>query len=339
MGYLKKTDGTPIRDTEGNLIYDTEGIDNVMVSDSGSGVDALPSTSISLSLAESGAAVDSVAAVDNSVLIPITDSAAAVDIIRVLGVLYDTKGAPLFDTLGRPLFDTGADFVGVQVADSASGSDTLNLAAALGLTETGTGADVTGDASVQALVADSVAASDTLSATIYVSLAETGLGAELVSYLVSAITISDVFVGTDIAVVGTESSKAVADLGSGTELLPITVSCPLTDSGSGVDSIAQLLNSFLLIETAGATENLTAQVVSYVKTIVEAGTGASTIGVSAAIVVSDIGAASDVISQVLSRLSISDAGSGVDVAIMATPRGSVRVTFTAFRPKVEFSAS
>lgn len=244
--------------------------------------------------------------------------ALSIDISAASGsVLQDTKGSTLFDTKGDPLETTA----GVRtIADSGSGSDSFV------------------GATIAAAVADVGVGTDALVPLSLFSLADSGVGAEIIAYLSSSPVITDAAVGEDVVALQTEEQKVILDQGVGAELIAaLSVSLSVSDSGSGADVVAQILNNIIIAETLSGTENLTAQVVTYVKTLVESGNAIEVIGNAVSITVADAGAAVDLVSQVMAQVPVTQTGVGVDTVVMATPMGRVTVTFKVTKPQVIFT--
>lgn len=163
---------------------------------------------------------------------------------------------------------SGGGATNVNVSDSAAGSDTAGIAAALSSADAGSGADTSavtastaqtdsGSGSDAATIAPSIAPTDssaggdasTINAAAGVS--DSGAGADSTAISV-ALELSDSGVGSDAVSVDQVVSVSVSDSGSGSDAAALVVTLDTTDAGVGGDAADPAVSPSLTDGAVGA---------------------------------------------------------------------------------------
>jgi len=283
------------------------------------------------------------------------------DIVFVDQIAFLSDNSYYFWQLEREVFFSIPSSVIIKtISDLSVGVDSINqITNSLQISDTGTGVDGFSNLSATALVDDTSVAIDNniISASLTVSdvssaadsisnilnsciVSDNSVANDIANILVSAL-VSDVGAGVDLVSVLTETLKTVTDISTSSDnitIAPITLS--VSDQVVGNDIISSILNILQVQDSSVATE-----VINILQTklvlIQDTGIANDVVNISASVVVNDIGQASDVISQVLNSLSISDSASAVENVIATDinllPHGKVSISFSIKIPNVNFN--
>lgn len=123
-------------------------------------------------------------------------------------------------------------------------------------------------------------------------------------------TVAEAGTGVD-AIAQLLASFILVDTGAGADqLAPILASLVLSDSGVGSDSLTQLVASLVLAES-GAGNDLVAQILANL-TIADSGTGIDSALALILIAIADSGIGADTMAQILANLAVAESGTGGD---------------------------
>lgn len=200
----------------------------VPLSDSALGAESLTAT-VTAPLADSGAGAEAVAL--NTVQVSVTDTASGSELQSVqvtLSAIADTA--------------SGSDSVSVQ---QGGGPTTISVS------DSASGQEVVAIGPISPAVADTASGAQSVQVTVPLAISDSGAGAELVSALVSA-SLTDAASGTETPT-ATIGGVLPADGASGSEALALgTVAIPLNDGASAADAVTLLVQPSVAESALGA---------------------------------------------------------------------------------------
>jgi len=228
--------------------------------------------------------------------------------------------ANLAVALGVSDSGTGADSTAESVAfalqDSGAGADTVSLLIAVfkSISDSGVGSDVLFNIGAGLSVPDSIAGSDTLAASVALAIQDAGSGADTVSVLSEVLkSIIDSATGTD-AVSNIAVSLAAQDSGAGVDSLNIAVTLAAQDSGAGADFVSVVTETLKSIADSGAGVDVVSGIAALLP-ISETATGTDSQTIAISVSLADAGAGVDVVSAIQQALkSVADSMLGADAA-------------------------
>lgn len=258
------------------------GAQEIAVTDSGAGADALAGLGVSLGLSDSGTGTE---AFGGAAALAAADSGTAADALAQL-------------------------LAALAVADSGSGSDAPgDIAAGVPAVETGSGSDALTQLLAELSVQDSGGGSDGASVAVTLSVADSGGGIDATLKLVLA-AVADSGVGVD-AVQQIAVTLAVGETGVGSDAPSVVASILVADVGTVEDAVSVLSEAMKEIAESGAgVDAVSSPLVSV--TVAESGSGADGATVSVLLAVADVGSGLDalsVLSEAIKQVAENAAGS------------------------------
>jgi hypothetical protein len=246
-----------------------DGENDVALSDTGTGVDALTLTA-TVALTDTADAVD---AVSVAVAASLADTASAADALAVLSDAVPPPGAWFLSPFAELPFAAPAPWEGglnkgvivlevwtsppavtaqsVSLTDTATADDSLSVTAAVPLADTASAADgLTVTASLT--LADTATAADVLARTITVALSDTATGTDLLT-VAAAVPLPDTATAVDELSVAGSSNPSLTELATGADVLSVTAVTSMADTASAVDALT-IAVQVTLADTAVAVE-------------------------------------------------------------------------------------
>jgi hypothetical protein len=268
------------------LVYINNGAETVLASSSGLTISS--GTTYTLRLEVEGTAIRGY--VDGTLRVSATHSALTAGPPGLAG--YGGNNSGTYATQWSAA-DLGGGASQIDVSDTAAGSDALNLAAALGLADAGSGVDAPGN------LAASLARTDA------------GSGVDVLAQVLAALGLADAGSGVDV-LGNLAASVPVGDSGSGADSPGVVVTLSVSDAGGGVDVLALLTEAIKQVADSGGGADAVLPP-GVVLAVVDAGSGADSPGVMVALSVSDAGSAAELIAVLAAVLvSVLDAGSAAE---------------------------
>lgn len=196
------------------------------------------------------------------------------------------------------------------VAESATGTESIAITVALGIADTGSGADGPSGATASLATADSGTGADALAQLLAsLSVTDSGSGADTPDNIAASLAVDDSGAGADGPAISV--ALAIADTGAGADEILQLVLIAIADAGAAVDSLDSITVTFAIDDTAAGSEAL---IVAATVNVADAGGGADAVSIltEAIIQIADNGAGVDAIVSPLVSLSVVDAATGAD---------------------------
>ena len=297
---------------------------SVLVSDAGQGADDLLN-SILLGITETGAGVDGFA---GNAAVNQFDEGAGLELIKNIAnnLIISDSGA-------------GADAINIlselflAVADAGIGIDNLaHIATTIFLNDSAAGIDLISGLAARAAITDSGNGLDLVKSILNnLLISDQGSGLDLINSLLASMAVVDLAAGTDSVSIIYEALILIADSGmatdeinniindfilsdlaAGSDNLILTVLTNILDAGAGVDTVAGILSSLFVSDTADGLETL--QILKNVLIgISDSATGSDLIGtISNMAAVTDSGAGTDFLNGLKNILTLADSGAGTE---------------------------
>jgi hypothetical protein len=222
-----------------------------------------------------------------------------------------------------PLSDSGVgsdalQSIGLPVADVGSGVDALDMQSQLSLSDSGSGTD---SPSLQGQISleDVGSGADTSLLEGSLPLSDSGVGNDILQSI--GLPLSDLGVGLDTPTM--QGQVALADVGNGVDSPSLLAQLLLADSGNGVDFAS--LTAQLSLSDSGV--GVDSAVASFFLTVSDSGTGVDSVSqLQAQLSLADLGVGSEVF-QLQGSFTISDSGLGTEIVYAGVPGGKVTKLF------------
>jgi len=192
------------------------------------------------------------------------------------------------------------------IQDIAAGAELASVLSGLSVQDATQGVDIITIMASLTVVADTGAALEFLHILAAFTLADAGAGTDIIS-IFQQIIITDVGIAVDLA--ATIARITIADSTAAAELINILNHLPLTDAGAGLDLIS--LVTQLSINDTGAAADFVRVAAGML--IQDSGLGAEILHILVQAVLEDSGTGIDFITQILTRMRVSDTGSSLDI--------------------------
>lgn len=200
----------------------------------------------------------------------------------------------------------------ISISDSATGSDSQSILASLAQSDSGSGSDSQSSA-VTISGSDSGSGVDALT-TLFATLLlnETSSGAELLSIFNTIAAIADSGSGSNI--LNLLAQIIASDNGSASDNQSTVASITGTDSGSGNDALSALFAQVNIGEVGSTTDVITAFITIAISDLSSV---SETIVAGSNVTLTDNGSVSDTLSTLLANITLNDSGNFIDALSIA----------------------
>jgi hypothetical protein len=231
---------------------------------------------------------------------------ATIDARQVVALWFSGGAAPTYVNVSDS--GLGADVLynlsaTLTLAESGSGTDGLDMQAALPLSDSGVGSDAL--QSIGLPLADVGSGTDVLNVQGQLPLSDVGSGLDSAS-MQGSLTLSDVGAGSDLS--SLQAQLSLADSGVGADVLQ-SIGIPILESGVGAD-VPSMLGQLSLADSGLGTEYVSA---GFYLTVSDSGSGIETLSMLGQLALADSAVGIDILSQLQAQLPIGDSGLGTDV--------------------------
>lgn len=223
----------------------------------------------------------------------------------------DITGFTRTSTWDIGAFEKAVGVTYVSVSDSGSGVEVVTVAVGLTVTDSGTGVDIVSNILAQITATDTGSGADIVSVLGKILSADTGSGVDVLTVL-GKVLIDDTGSGVDI-IAAILVFLTILDSGSGVDVVTNLGKVNISDSGTGVDVIANILAQIVIADT-GAGADIVSSVLGKVS-VLDSGTGADVLSLFIQLLLADTGSGVDTVSVDVGATpkSVSDSGSGTDI--------------------------
>jgi hypothetical protein len=311
---------------------------SIPVSDSGGGVDAINLAAKILAISDTANASDIISNISVNFILPETGTGTeALVVVVSLSVSDTASGLDEIDVLAALLKEVGDAGSGTEtvaitnsftVGDTASGTDTPQITVVLSIADAGSAIDaINVITDILKEIEDTGSGIDSLSISTSLAVTDVGAGTDSLQSVTASVTVSDVGSAIDAVNVISAALKEVSDAGAGADAIAdITASIIVTDAGAGAEAIPVSVG-LAVADTASGIDAINIAIHLF-KQVADIGQGTDNISTSAQVVVTDLAAATDLVSQILVQAVVQDVASAIESIQIDTGSDYIYVTLT-----------